>query len=106
MPYIIEKTGDPFSSHWEATYVAAFGDKTGTSCGDFPHLGKEKLRDYILKHFPGEKVRVRKYNPKGMVKRKSASRRKAANPPMSLATMALAGAGVYLLYKYVLKTRS
>lgn len=32
-----------------------------------------------------------------------AARRKAANPSMSLMTMALAGAGAYLFYKYVIK---
>jgi hypothetical protein len=30
-------------------------------------------------------------------------RRKSANPPMSFVTMALSGAGAYLLYKYVFK---
>ena len=42
-------------------------------------------------------------NPVGEVKALGACRRKTANPPMSYVTMALAGAGAYLLYKYLFK---
>ena len=58
---------------------------------------REIIRRYEMEYGrnPGsEKKRNKRTNPR---------HRKAANPSTSLMTMALAGAGAYLFYKYVIK---
>lgn len=58
----IYRTGDPYSSHWEASeFKDSFDEDICVYRGDLPHLSKTRLIAHLRRLYPGCKIRDRKW---------------------------------------------